>query len=73
MHDKNIPVHRVFSAWQILETTQAITRFMVDSFAVSMVVKEHHTTTEFAEWFMAWTLELEKYWAKSETKDGVLG
>ena len=70
MHNVKIPVHRVFSAWQLLETTQAITRFMVDSFAVSMVVKEHHTTTEFAEWFMKWSMELEDYWIKREQKDG---
>lgn len=70
MHDLKIPVHRVFSAWQLLETTQAITRFMVDSFAVSMVVKEHHTTTEFAEWFMQWTMVLEAYWTKNEKRDG---
>ncbi len=73
MKDKNIPVYRVFSAWQILETTQAITRFMVDAFAVSMVVKEHSSTTQFAEWFMQWTQKLEEYWAKNEKKDGILG
>lgn len=73
MKDKNIPVYRVFSAWQILETTQAITRFMVDAFAVSMVVKEHSSTTQFAEWFMTWTEKLEEYWAKNEQKDGILG
>ncbi len=70
MHDIKIPVHKVFSPWQLLETTQAITRFMVDSFAVSMVVKEHHTTTEFAEWFMKWTMDLDEYWVRRETKDG---
>jgi hypothetical protein len=70
MHDIKIPVHRVFSAWQLLETTQAITRFMVDSFAVSMVVKEHHTTTEFAEWFMSWTMQMDALWVKNERRDG---
>ena len=69
MHDVKIPLFRVFSAWQQLEVTQAMTRFMVDSFAVSMVVKEHHTTTQFAEWFMRWTQELELYWVRSEGKD----
>lgn len=62
-------VWRVFTPLRILETTQAITRFMVDSFAVSMVVKEHHTTTEFAEWFMKWTLEMETFWMSKEEKD----
>ena len=70
MGDTKIPIHRVFSSLQLLETTQAITRFMVDAFAVSMVVKEHATTTEFAEWFMSWTLKLEEYWARNEQKDG---
>lgn len=69
LHDVKVPVHKVFSAWQILETTQAITRFMVDSFAVSMVVKEHYTTTEFAEWFMEWTEQLDEYWVAKEQKD----
>lgn len=70
MKDRKLPVHKVFSSWQKLETTQAITRFMVDSFAVSMVVKEHHMTTEFVEWFMKWTMDLEAYWIKNEKKDG---
>lgn len=70
MHDVKVPLFRVFSAWQQLETTQAMTRFMVDSFAVSMVVKEHHTTTQFAEWFMDWTMKLEAYWVKNEKRDG---
>ncbi len=65
----NLLVSRVFTPMRLLETTQAITRFMVDSFAVSMVVKEHHTTTEFAEWFMEWTMSLEEYWASKEKKD----
>ena len=64
---------KIFSPLRILETTQAINRFMVDSFAVSMVVKEHHTTTEFAEWFMEWTLKLEEYWINREEKDGKSG
>lgn len=72
MKDDKILLHRVFSAWQQLETTQAITRFMIDSFAVSMVVKEHHTTTEFAEWFMSWTLRLDEYWGRNQQKDGIL-
>lgn len=70
MNDINIPVYKAMSAIQQLETTQAMTRFMIDSFAVSMVVKEHHTTTQFAEWFMEWTMELEAYWVKREKKDG---
>ena len=65
-----IPVYRAMSSWQQLETTQAMTRFMVDSFAVSMVVKEHFKTTQFAEWFMQWTMQLEAYWVKQEKKDG---
>lgn len=64
---------KIFSPLRLLETTQAIIRFMVDSFAVSMVVKEHHTTTEFAEWFMVWTLKLEEYWINREEKDGKSG
>lgn len=70
MNAKVLPVHKVFTAWQLLETTQAITRFMIDSFAVSMVVKEHSNTTEFVEWFMKWTGVLEAYWLKHEKKDG---
>ncbi len=70
MHDRKLPVHKVFSSWQRLETTQAITRFMVDSFAVSMVVKEHYQTTQFVEWFMLWTIGLDAYWVKNEKKDG---
>lgn len=72
MANIKIPVYKAMSSLQQLETTQAITRFMVDSFAVSMVVKEHHTTTEFAEWFMKWTTQLEQYWASKEEKDGIL-
>lgn len=70
---KNVLVSRVFSPMRLLETTQAITRFMVDSFAVSMVVKEHHTTTEFAEWFMQWCSDLDNYWKEREPKDEPTG
>jgi hypothetical protein len=70
MTNKNVRVYRVFSSWQQLETTQAITRFMIDSYAVSMVVKEHNTTTQFVEWFFKWTGILEAHFLKSEKKDG---
>lgn len=70
MWNVKVPLFRVFSALQHLETTQAITRFMVDSFAVSMVVKEHSSTTQFSEWFMKWTITLEAYWVKMDIKDG---
>ena len=66
----NLSLAKVFSPLRQLDTVQAITRFMVDSFAVSMVVKEHHNTTEFAEWFMQWTMDLEQYWIHQEKKDG---
>lgn len=66
----NLLLSKVFSPLRLMETTQAMTRFMVDSFAVSMVVKEHHNTTEFAEWFMKWTMDLEQYWINHDKKDG---
>lgn len=69
MHDSSIEVFRVFSPLQQLETTQAILRFMVDGFAVSMVVKEHQTTTEFVEWFMKWTMSMEDFWKSKEKTD----
>lgn len=66
----NVPVYRAMAPLQQLETIQSITRFMVDSFAVSLVVKEHYTTTQFSEWFMKWTMDLEAYWIKNEKRDG---
>lgn len=70
MQDVSLPVYKVFTPLRHLETTRAMTRFMIDSFAVSKVVKEHFTTTQYVEWFMEWTMTMEAYWVKNEKREG---
>lgn len=62
----------IFSPMRKHENLRAIHRFFVDSFAVAIVLKETHTTSEFADWFLTWTDKLRQLWATPEPiKEGV--
>lgn len=52
----------IFDPLEKYETTSAIIRFFVDSFAVAIMVKNTETTGQFAEWFFTWTEKLEDLW-----------
>lgn len=60
----------VFSPMRKEENLKAIQHFLVDSFAVAIVVKQHHSVGEYLNWFLDWTQELHLLWVKpSKRKD----
>lgn len=64
---KNVPVLKdIFSPMRKKDTAKAIHRFFIDSFAVAIVLKNNHTTSEYANWFLDWTQELYALWVKPE-------
>src|ERR1051326_3682426 len=57
---KNVPVlGKIFEPINQFETTKAMNKFMVDSFAVAIMVNgQVSSTSEFAEWFLDWTNDI---------------
>ncbi|MHB8483586.1 MAG: hypothetical protein ACYDBV_12770 [Nitrospiria bacterium] len=47
------------------DALKAIRRFMVDSFAISVIAKSHIDTADFFEWFMEWSDRLLNLWPTS--------
>lgn len=62
-------LHKIFKPMQEVETTHSMTQFLVDAFAVAVVLKEHETVADFVYWFDDWTRAMDRYWAKREQKD----
>jgi len=44
------------------ETIDALRRFMVDCFAIAVIVKAHDDVAEFLEWFLQWSESLLNLW-----------
>lgn len=64
-------IYDVFSPVRKYETTKALHKFFIDSFAISVIEKANGSVIEYAEWFLGeWTEELYKIWEKKEIKDG---
>jgi hypothetical protein len=60
---KTIPVLKdVFLPVNKRDVVRSIQRFFIDSLAVAIVVKNNHSTSEYANWFLDWTEELHKIW-----------
>ena len=60
-----VPVLKdVFSPMRKEENLNAIQHFLVDSFAVAIVVKKHDTVTDYLNWFLDWTQDLHFLWVK---------
>lgn len=69
---KEIPVLKdVFAPVRKRDNIKAIQRFFVDSFAVSIVLKNNHSTSEFANWFLDWTQDLYILWLRPKDRDKV--
>lgn len=67
---KEVPLLKdVFSPVRKRDNIKAIQRFFVDSFAVSIVLKNNHSTSEFANWFVDWTQDLYSLWLKPKDRD----
>jgi len=66
---KNVPVLKdVFSPLRKKESMHAIHRFFVDSFAVAIALKNNHTTSEYANWFLTWTQDMYALWVSPEER-----
>lgn len=69
---KEVPVLKdVFSPMRKKENAEALHRFIVDSFAVAVVVKQHHATGEYLNWFLDWTQDLGLLWIRPDKRKKV--
>ena len=67
---KDVPVIKdIFMPVRNRDNIKAIQRFFVDSFAVSIVLKNNHSTSEFANWFLSWAQDLDALWFKAKDRD----
>ena len=65
-----VPVLKdVFSPLRKKEGMRAMNRFFVDSFAVSIALKNINSVSEYADWFLDWTQELYAIWVKPEKNE----
>jgi hypothetical protein len=62
--NKSVSLYKLFDPMNRLETTEAMWAFIYDSFAVSVIVKQHTCVSEFLIWFDEWTQELEALWSR---------
>ena len=66
---KDVPVLKdIFAPTRKKENLNAITRFFVDSFAVGIVLKKNHSTSEYLMWFLDWTQDLHEYWIRPDKR-----
>lgn len=64
---KTVPVLAdIFGPLRKRDTIKAMERFFVDSFAIAIVLKQNHSTSDYCNWFLDWTLELDKIWGEKE-------
>jgi hypothetical protein len=61
----------VFSPTRKKENLHAIHRFIVDSFAVGIVLKQNHATSEYLNWFLDWTQDLYEYWIQPKKRKSI--
>lgn len=61
---RDVPVlGKIFEPVNQYETVRAMSKFFVDSFAVAIIVKgKAATTSEYAEWFLEWTDNMQTIW-----------
>ena len=58
----------IFSEVRHLETANAMKKFIVDSFAISVIVKSNDSVSSYLEWFIEdWTPKLNKLWTKQKS------
>jgi len=48
------------------ETIEAVKIFLVDSFAIAVVAKQHIDVADYIEWFDSWSISLRNLWSKNE-------
>lgn len=66
---KEVPVLKdIFSPGRKREISKTIQRFFIDSFAVSLVLKQNTSTSEYANWFLDWTENMRRIWSTDDQK-----
>jgi hypothetical protein len=61
------PIASIFSSMRRAETARAVKSFLVDSFAVSVIVKSNGSVSDYLSWFMEdWTPKLNEFWKKDK-------
>ncbi len=69
---KTVPILKdVFMPIEKRDTVHAIQHFFIDSLAVAIVLKNNHSTSDYANWFLDWTEDLHTLWIKQIPKRGV--
>ena len=69
---KDVPVLKdIFSPMRKKENINAIQRFLIDSFAVAVVLKQHHNTSEYLNWFIDWTQDMYLLWVQPKKRKDV--
>ncbi len=67
---KEVPVLKdIFSPMRKRDGLKAIHRFFIDSFAVAVALKKHTSTSEYANWYLDWTQDLDALWTKPKDRD----
>ena len=63
MEEGNIPVIKdIFMPMRKKENLKAIQRFLIDSFAVAIILKRHESVADYSNWFLDWTQDLFLLW-----------
>lgn len=65
----NPTVKDVFSPLRKMENTHAIQRFFIDSFAVAIILKNNHTVSDYANWFLDWTEKMYSLWVHPDKRE----
>lgn len=66
---KNTPVMRdIFNPMYKKQALRAMRHFFSASFVVAGILKQKHSTSEYADWFLTWTQELYKCWLSPEER-----
>lgn len=67
---RNEPLSEIFSPVRKWQSAAALKQFIVDSFAVSVIVKSNDDVTSYLDWFInQWTPSLNKLWDKKRTSE----
>lgn len=60
-------ISSIFSNLRRMETCAALKTFLVDSFAVSVIVKTNGSVSDYLTWFIEdWTFKLNELWKKQD-------
>ena len=49
-------------------TLMGMRRFLIDSFAIAVIVKSHLNVSDYLIWFKEWTEDLLKQWPENQRK-----